>query len=84
MAKYLIIMSEEGFTVTVLPTTEPKQLNKDAAVTTDPSNLSPTNDGNNVSFVNISYTIQPKKFASLFVQNPPKKILDNVRYVKSS
>ena len=76
-------MSEEGFTVTVLPTTEPKQLSGGVAVTADPSNLFATNGGNNVSFVNISYTIQPRTFASLIVQNPPKKILDNIRYVKN-
>ena len=35
--------------------------------------------GNNVSFVDITYTIQPW---SLFTRFPPKKILDHVRYVR--
>ena len=72
-------MSEDGLNVTLLPTTEPKQLSGGATVTADPSNLSATDGGSNVSFVNISYTIQPRTFGSLFVQNPPKKILDNIR-----
>ena len=36
---------------------------------------------NNVSFVNINYTIQPKPFLSHFKTIPTKKILNNVRYV---
>ena len=35
--------------------------------------------GNNVSFVNINYTIQPKPFLAHFKEIPAKKILDNVR-----
>ena len=35
--------------------------------------------GNNLSFVNISYTIQPKPFLAHFKEIPAKKILDNVR-----
>jgi len=35
--------------------------------------------GNNVSFVNITYTIQPKPFLARFKPIPAKKILDNVR-----
>jgi len=34
---------------------------------------------NNVSFVNINYTIQPKPFLARFKEIPSKKILDNVR-----
>ena len=34
---------------------------------------------NDVSFVNITYTIQPKPFLARFKQIPAKKILDNVR-----
>ncbi|XP_065906239.1 broad substrate specificity ATP-binding cassette transporter ABCG2-like [Dysidea avara] len=34
--------------------------------------------GNNLSFVNISYTIQPKPFLAHFKEIPAKKILDNV------
>ena len=73
-------MSENGFTVAVLPTTEPKHLNGGPTATPYPSNLSATNGGsNNVSFVNISYTIKTRTF----VQSRSKKILDNVRYVKT-
>ena len=46
-------------------------------ITNDSSGFSATN-GNNVSFVDITYTIQPW---SLFTKLPPKKILDHVRYV---
>ena len=42
----------------------------------DSSELSTT--GNNVSFIDITYTIQPW---SLFTRFPPKRILDHVRYV---
>lgn len=39
-------------------------------------------EGNNVSFLNISYTMQPQSIKSLFKKRvPPKKILDDVRYV---
>ena len=34
---------------------------------------------NNVSFVNINYTIQPKPFLARFKEIPAKKILVNVR-----
>ena len=112
MAEYLIIMSEDGFTATVLPTTgskllnggskllngeakqlngepkqlngEPKHLNGGPTVTPYPSHLVAIDGGNNVSFVNITYSIQPKSFPSLFVQNPTKKILDNIRYAKNN
>jgi len=35
--------------------------------------------GNNVSFVNITYTIQPKPFMARFKKIPTKKILNDVR-----
>ena len=37
-------------------------------------------NGNSVSFVDITYTIQPKRLLSRCKMIPPKKILDNVRY----
>jgi len=39
----------------------------------------PNFDGNNVSFVNITYTVQHKSFLAYFKKTPAKKILDNVR-----
>ena len=39
----------------------------------------PNFDGNSVSFVNISYTVQPNSFLAYFKKIPVKKILDNVR-----
>ncbi|XP_065906246.1 broad substrate specificity ATP-binding cassette transporter ABCG2-like isoform X2 [Dysidea avara] len=38
----------------------------------------PNFDGNSVSFVNISYTVQPNSFLAYFKKIPEKKILDNV------
>jgi len=48
------------------------------------SDLSPTNTTSggsikNVSFINITYTIQPKPFLAHFKEIPAKKILNNVR-----
>ena len=42
------------------------------------SSIDPSTDKKNVSFVDISYTIESW---SLFKKWPPKKILDRVRYV---
>ena len=83
--------TENGFNVTVLPT-KPSAEPNDAivelqdvstnAVNSDSSNL-PANaaNGNHVSFVNITYVIQSHSIKSLFKKFPPKKILDDVRYV---
>ena len=68
-------MAEQPFNVTMVSASKPKP---------EPTSL-PSTDGNNVSFVNITYTIQPQHHLSLkllFVKLPPKKILDDVRYVK--
>ena len=46
--------------------------------TTTDSSTDASIDKKNVSFVDISYTIQSW---SLFEKQPPKKILDHVRYV---
>lgn len=66
------------FTVTALPTdasaSETKVLSGATALS-DSSSFVPA-DGDNVSFVNITYTIQPKSF---FKKAPPKKILNDVR-----
>ena len=50
-------------------------------ITSNSSNI-PTANGNNVSFVKITYTIQPRSIRSLIKKLPPKTILDDVRYVK--
>ena len=70
----------ESFTVTVVPTNtsvDPK------VYPTSESDHSSSNkiasELNNVSFVNITYTIQPEPIKSLFKKIPPKKILDDVR-----
>ena len=82
-------MSEDAlnsFTVTVAPAHAPaatklKDVSGDA-VTSDSSNFS-TND-NNVSFINITYTIPLHPLKTLFKPDtPPKKILDDVRYIKT-
>ena len=47
-----------------------------------PTQLSTYNtvaSGSNVSFINISYIIQPKPFLAHFRKIPPKIILENVR-----
>ena len=85
--------TENSFSVTVLPTkpsAEPNDVKGDHelqdvsihAVNSDSSNL-PTGaaNGNNVSFVNITYAIQPHSIKSRFTKIPLKKILDDVRYV---
>ena len=76
-------MSEDtqngAFTVTaVLPTIVPAAELKTLSAASDSSST----DENNVSFINITYTIQPHSFISLFKKFPPKKILDDVRYIK--
>ena len=59
---------------------EPRAVSNDG-VTSNSSNINiATADGNNVSFVNITYTIQPQ---SLIKKLPPKTILDDVRYIKT-
>ena len=71
--------TQNAFTVTVLPDSSAAQLK--TSIASDSSNISAT-DGNNVSFVNITYTIQPHPFRSRFKELPSKKILDDVRSVK--
>ena len=39
----------------------------------------PNFDGNNVSFVNITYTVQRNSFLACFKKTAVQKILDNVR-----
>lgn len=76
---------DDAFTVNMLPGTKPSPPGGGTTDTTEPSKFSAA-DGNNVSFVNITYTIQPRAqtiIESLFFKAPPKKILDDVRYVKS-
>ena len=69
---------QQPFNVTVVAPSKPKLSGGPA----EPTSL-PSTDGNNVSFVNITYTIQTQsRLKSLFSKLPPKKILDNVRYVK--
>ena len=69
----------QPFNVTVVPASEPKL----PVVTAEPTSLPSTDDGNNVSFVDITYTIRPQsRLQSLFFKLPPKKILDDIRYVK--
>ena len=48
-------------------------------VSSDSYNTVGIRSGNNVSFVNINYTIQPKSFLARFKEIPPKIILENVR-----
>lgn len=79
--------AQNSFTVTVAPAYTPaaaelKDVSGDA-VTSDSSNFY-TND-NNVSFINITYTIPPHPLKALFNKKiPPKKILDDVRYNKNT
>ncbi|XP_065906213.1 broad substrate specificity ATP-binding cassette transporter ABCG2-like isoform X1 [Dysidea avara] len=47
-------------------------------VSSDSYNTVGIRSGNNVSFVNINYTIQPKSFLARFKEIPPKIILENV------
>jgi len=59
---------------------------RDGIVTADniaTQNGSIITGSNNVSFIDINYTIQPKQFLSCVrkTPKPPKKILQNVRYV---
>ena len=69
---------QQPFNVTVVAPSKPKLSGGPA----EPTSL-PSTDGNNVSFVNITYTIQTQsRLKSLFGKLPPKKILDDVRYVK--
>ena len=66
-------MAEQPFNVTMISASKSKP---------EPTSL-PSTDGNNVSFVNITYAIQPQsRLKSLFTKLPPKKILDDIRYVK--
>ena len=74
--------AQNAFTVTVLPpaysppATELKDVSSSGGAFTSDSS---TND-NNVSFINITYTIPPHPLKTLFKkQTPPKKILDDVR-----
>ena len=72
--------AQNTFTVTVVPDKqiEQKPLTEDG-ITSNSSNFS--TDGSNVSFVNVTYTIQPRSIRSLCKKFPSKIILDNVRYV---
>ena len=72
--------SAEQIAVTYNSSAERITVNQ-GGVTSDSSNI-PTADGNNVSFVNITYTIQPKSIAYPIRKLPPTTILNDVRYVK--
>ena len=72
--------TQNAFTVMELPDSSAAQR---VGIDSDSSNISAT-DGNNVSFINITYTIQPHPFRSLFKKIPSKKILDDVRSVKTA
>ena len=77
--------TDSAFNVTVLPTKADNSAElKDVSVeviNSDSSNIPVTANGTNVSFVNITYTIQPHPIKSLFKKYPSKTILDNVRWV---
>ena len=73
--------AQNAFTVTVLPPaySPPAMELKDVGSFGDAfASDSSTND-NNVSFINITYTIPPHPLKTLFKHTPPKKILDDVR-----
>ena len=82
--------TQNAFSVTVLPAKPSAEPNATGelqdfsidAINSDSSNLPAAAAGNNVSFVNITYAIQPHSIKSLFKKFPPKKILDDVRYVR--
>ena len=63
----------DSVTVT-LTATEVKDFS-DGAVVSDGS----VTNGNNVSFVNLTYTVQEYPFKSLFKKIPRKAVLDDVR-----
>ena len=63
----------DSVTVT-LSATEVKEFS-DGAVVSDGS----VTNGNNVSFVNLTYTVQEHPFKSLFKKIPRKAVLDDVR-----
>ena len=74
------------FTVTVLPNkhlTDQKPFTENGVTSADHDSTTYNFDGNNVSFVNVTYTIQPRSIRSLCKKFPSKIILDNVRYVAS-
>ena len=58
---------------------ETTSLLKDVSSDSSTYNTVGIRSGNNVSFVNINYTIQPKSFLARFKEIPPKIILENVR-----
>lgn len=73
--------AQNAFTVTVLPpaysppATELKDVSSSGGAFASDSST----EDNNVSFINITYTIPPHPLKTLFKHTPPKKILDDVR-----
>ena len=62
-----------------METTEPKYIDG-SRTASDLSDFSAVN-GNNVSFVNITYSVQEHPIKSLFKDIPRKTVLCDVRYV---
>lgn len=66
--------AQDAVAITV-ETTEPKRIDEGRTV----SDFSAAADFNNVSFVNISYTVQEHPIKSLFKKIPRKTVLCDIR-----
>jgi len=79
-----IVSANQGFLADHGFSAELKAVSEfEGGVTSNSSNI-PTADDNNVSFVNITYTIQPHSIRSLIKKLPSKTILNGVRYVSKN